>query len=78
VNARERFWLRAAYMFLALPALGLLGWGVLGGGLTTGTAVSVATRDPAGSAPAMVSASEIRMAESGRWCDEGLGCNDAT
>jgi hypothetical protein len=78
MNGEKRFWLRVTYIFLALPAMGLLGWGILVGELPPGTPFSVARRDPAGSALAMGSTREIRLADSGRWCDEGLGCNDAS
>ena len=72
----KRFWLRPTSIVLALPVVGLLVWEILGGGLTTGTPGSVAPRDPTGAVPARVAASTIRLADSVRWCDEGLGCND--
>jgi hypothetical protein len=72
----KRFRLRPAQLVLVLPAVALLVWGILGGGLRPGTPVAVAPIDPTGSAPAMVAASETHTADSGRWCDEGLGCND--
>jgi hypothetical protein len=73
----KMFLLRATYMFFALPTLGLLVWGFLGGDLTPGTSFSVAPRDRTGTSPTLESSGGIRQAESGRWCDEGLGCNDA-
>ena len=72
----KRFRLRPAQLFVVLPAVALLGWGILGGGLSPGTPGSVAPRDPTGSAPALVAASESHTADRGHWCDVGLGCND--
>jgi hypothetical protein len=73
----KRFWLRATYMFFAVPTLGLLVWGFLGAALTPGTSFSVAPLDRTGASPTVESSGGIRQAESGRWCEEGLGCSDA-
>ena len=73
----KRFRLRPAQVFLVLPAVALLVWGILGGGLRSGPPGSVASRDPTGSAPALVAASGSHTADRGHWCDVGLGCNDA-
>jgi hypothetical protein len=72
----KRLWLRPGFLFLALPAAGLFVWGMLGGGLTSGPPGSAALRDPTRATPASLAASVNPPADSGRWCDVGLGCND--
>ena len=73
----KRLWLRPVSAFFVAATMGLLAWGILGGGLTPGTRDSVVRREPTGAPPAVMVPSTIPSADSGRWCDEGLGCNDA-
>ena len=73
----KRLWLRPVSAFFVAATMGLLAWGILGDGLTPGTPVSVAPPDPTGTPPALMAPSANPSTASGRWCDEGLGCNDA-
>jgi hypothetical protein len=72
-----RSWRRPTSVFLALPAAGLLVWGILGGGPMPGAPGAAGHRETVGVVPAAAPvASATQPAPSGRWCDEGLGCTD--
>ena len=73
----KRLWLRPVSAFFVAATMGLLAWGILGGGLTPGTPVLLAPPDPTGTAPALMAPNTTQVAQSVRWCDEGLGCSDS-
>ena len=53
----KRTWLRPTSMALALPVVGLLVWGMLGGGRIPGSSGAAAPRESTGGVPALVAAS---------------------
>lgn len=66
-------WLRPVSAFFVAATMGLVAWGILGGPrISESPEVTVP-----GGAPALVAPNTTQPVPSGRWCDEGLGCNDA-
>lgn len=70
-------WVRPASAFFVAATMGLMAWGILGGQLLPESPGVTVPRATLGGVPALVAPNTPQPVQRVRWCDEGLGRNDA-